>query len=517
MEELARALAMVVREPSGSTFEPELIVVQSKGIERWLGLELSRALGIWANARFPFPRAFVDELLDAVLEEPSELAQRWSRESLTWSIAKALPDLGKSPLFSAVARHISDDPRGTRRLELAGRIAHVFDQYAVYRPELVLDWESSSTPDQDWQQALWRALARRSGSHHLAARAVRFFERWQELGGLPSGLPRRLSVFGVSALPPIHLRLLSALATRSEVHLFVLDPSREYWAQIRSRREISSLTSSDMALASELHLAEGNRLLASLGKSGRDFQLLLESSVDYVDGGVAEHVDPTTRTLLSALQSDVVNLVLRGTGEGCAPPIALAADDRSVEIHSCHGPMREIEILRDRLLLAFAEDPTLQPHDVVVMMPDVERHAPLIDAVFGMEPGSDQYIPYRIADRSERADSEVAAALLGLLEVLTGRLKASEVLDLLHLEPVRARFGISAERFRGWSGWCATRGALGRRRTGPARCQINRRSRKHLALRAESLVARLGLPSNGRQLFAVRSPRHVGIAGASGD
>jgi exodeoxyribonuclease V gamma subunit len=446
MEELARALSEVVREPSGSAFDPELIVVQSKGIERWLGLELSRSLGVWANARFPFPRAFIDELLDLLLGDAGQGSARWTREALTWSIAKALPELAPRPGFSLVARYLADDPHGRLRFQLARRLAHVFDQYAVYRPELVLGWENAVEAGRDdWQAVLWREIVRASGSQHLAARASEFFRRFGSLSELPPGFPRRLSVFGLSTLPPMYLRLLSAISQRIDLHLFWLDPARDYWGQIRSKREIARATRDSGELASELHLTEGNPLLASLGRVGRDFHQLLEATVDYVDGGIARYVDPGTDSLLTALQSDVLNLVLRGSGPDAAPPLEISAADRSIEIHSCHGPMREIEILRDRLLAMFDEDPTLQPHDVVVMMPDVDRYAPLIDAVFGVEPGSALYVPYRIADRSERADSEVAAALMALMDILSGRMKASELLDLLQLESVRARFGIAAE------------------------------------------------------------------------
>jgi exodeoxyribonuclease V gamma subunit len=501
MEELSRALAEVVREPAGSAFEPELILVQSKGIERWLSLELSRSLGVFANARFPFPRAFIDELLETVLADGRPGPARWTREALTWSIARSLPELAARPGFSLVSRYIADDPRGRRRFQLARRIANVFDQYAVYRPELVLGWEAGAGGD-DWQPVLWRAIASECGSRHLAARAGEFLRRWAELGELPPGLPRRLSVFGLSTLPPIHLRLLAALSQRLDVHLFLLDPAREFWAQIRSKREIASATRDSKRLEGELHLAEGNALLASLGRVGRDFQQLLEESVDYVEDRIAKHVDPGTHSLLSALQSDVLNLVLRGSGPGAAAALPVGAEDSSLEIHSCHGPMREVEILRDRLLGMFDEDPSLQPHDVIVMMPDVDRYAPLIDAVFGVDQGSELYIPYRIADRSQRAESEVAAALLALIEIVSGRMKASELLDLLQLESVRARFGIAADeiaRIQRWVHESGVRwGADAEHRAELGQPALEQNSWRFGLSR---LLLGWAMPGQGRQLF----------------
>ena len=59
--------------------------------------------------------------------------------------------------------------------------------------------------------------------------------------------------------------------------------------------------------------------------------------------------------------------------------------DGSIEVHSCHGRARQVEVLRDAILHALEEDPTLEPRDVIVMCPDIEAFAPLIQATFGAE------------------------------------------------------------------------------------------------------------------------------------
>jgi len=55
-EILVDALASQVRDQPLSPFEQETIVVQSRGLESWLTLELARRLGVWGNPSFPFPR-----------------------------------------------------------------------------------------------------------------------------------------------------------------------------------------------------------------------------------------------------------------------------------------------------------------------------------------------------------------------------------------------------------------------------------------------------------------------------
>jgi exodeoxyribonuclease V gamma subunit len=105
-----------------------------------------------------------------------------------------------------------------------------------------------------------------------------------------------------------------------------------------------------------------------------------------------------------------------------------------------------VEVLRDRLLDLFEKDRTLEPHDVVVMTSDIDLYAPLIEAVCGTPPEERGYIPYRVADQKIRASNLVANALLRVLELSGDRMRASDVLDLLQLDPVRERFDIAAEQ-----------------------------------------------------------------------
>jgi exodeoxyribonuclease V gamma subunit len=62
LEILAKQLAGVVRTPLPTPFTPEIIVVQSRGMERWISMALAGLNGISANCSFPFPNAFLEDI-----------------------------------------------------------------------------------------------------------------------------------------------------------------------------------------------------------------------------------------------------------------------------------------------------------------------------------------------------------------------------------------------------------------------------------------------------------------------
>lgn len=427
LERLGDALADVLAQPLGSPLAPDIVLVQSNGMARWLSLRLATHNRVCANVRFPYPAGFVWELFRALKPELPELS-RFEPDVLTWRLYGLLPTLLDDPCYADLANYLRGG-EAIDRFELARRVADIYDQYLVYRPDWIVGWQSGD--ENHWQAALWRALCGDGEAH----RAQLLDDVIRQLSEQPrSGLlPERISLFGAASLPQPYVALLEALGRHCEVNLFLLNPSSEYWGQIRSEREIHRRAGG--ADPEALYLETGNKLLASWGRQGREFLELLLSH----DCEQAEYFDaPEGESLLANLQHDILRLANRGE-DGAKTP--LADDDRSLQIHSCHSAMREVEVLHDQLLQLFADDPTLSPADVAVMTPDVEAYAPYVDAVFAS--ADSNRIPYAIADRSIRREQPVVECFLKLLALGDGRFEADRLVELLEVAPLRARFGIS--------------------------------------------------------------------------
>ncbi|HEY6880376.1 MAG TPA: exodeoxyribonuclease V subunit gamma [Polyangiales bacterium] len=436
LELLAMELAEVVRAPLAEPLARECIVVQGPGMERWLSAFLSTQLGVWANPHFPFPRAILELFLEDVLGPLPEAAPRFDGPHLVWLIAERLPALLGDPAFVRVAAYLDGDRDDERLLDLAQKLADCFDQYAIYRPELLLRWEDGA--DAHFQAKLYRALA---GAVTPLARRMLAFSRALAAGArLGDGLPERISLFGISTLPPAFLSMLARIAEQRDVHVFLLAPSGEYWGDL------------DKTVASRRDL---HGFLASLGKISREFADL---TVDYPSEDSFE--TPPADSMLRALQADMVELCARSQrGDGERPRPITERDD-SLRVHVCHSIVRELEVLRDQLRMRFERDKTLEPRDVIVFTPDIERYAPAIEAVFAQGDARDtKHIPFRIADRRALRASEIAEAFFDLLSLLESRFALSDVLDFLHRTSVRERFEIAETELDRIQSWLVGAGA----------------------------------------------------------
>ncbi|MDF1629449.1 MAG: exodeoxyribonuclease V subunit gamma [Alcanivoracaceae bacterium] len=456
--------------------EDEIFLVQSNGMAQWLKLKLAsdEACGISAAQRFQMPARFLWAAYRSVLgEQAVPPTSPFDKSRLIWRLMGLLPTLLERPSFHPLRQFLADDADQRKRFQLAERLADLFDQYQVYRADWLALWEQDQrsliTPrgdraplpeDQHWQAELWQALiADLADEQKLTSRAHvhQAFMAALENGAIPQGLPRRLVVFGITSLPSQVLDALHALSPHCQILMLVQNPCQHYWADIIEDKALLRLNQNrhqhkaSMAVPGDDELPRhGHPLLAAWGKQARDYIGLLydydvpERYRDWFNQidlfyPVADH-HKAPHSLLATVQQSILDLEPLPDQ---SVPIEL---DQSIQFHCSHSPQREVEILHDQLLAAFAasveSSEPLRPRDIIVMVPDIETYAPHIDAVFGTAPDA-QKIPYTISDRSQRHRMPFAIALEALLNLPRCRFTVSDLLDLLDVAPLRQRFAIA--------------------------------------------------------------------------
>jgi exodeoxyribonuclease V gamma subunit len=441
METLAEQLAFIVRTPLSSPFSPEIVVVQSRGMERWIAMELSRHNGICANCFFPFPNAFLQEMFNKTIPDIPE-ESFFDPLTMTFRIMKVLPECIHLPGFESLKRYLSDEDTGLKLFQISKRIGDLFDQYLVFRPEMIFQWEKGK--DQHWQANLWRKIS--SGKEHLHRAGLwkAFLEKIRKSPRQIEHFPERVSIFGISYLPPFYLEAFLEISSRSQVNLFLMNPCKEYWGDIvsdRESRKMRKINTRSKDLSEELYLEEGHRLLASMGTLGKNFISLISD----LDSQIFElFKENQGHTILEKIQSDILNLNNRRfsslSSEFHDPSSWI---DSSVQIHSCHSPMREIEVLHDNILAMFEEDPGLLPKDIIVMTPDIHLYAPFVQAVFGAQMDEKKRIPFAIADQSIMKESRIIEGFMSILDLNNSRMSVNRVMALLELPEIREKFNIS--------------------------------------------------------------------------
>src|SRR4051794_5630235 len=483
---LIDALRALLAPTPQDPFAPEVVSVPTRGMERWIAQQLSAGLGagpgrtdgVCANVHFPAPRRLVgDAVAAAAGVDPDE--DPWLPERSVWPLLAVVDDCLGQPWLHLLAKHLGRDGderdglRRARRFSTVRRLADLFDGYALHRPDVVRAWlardaERDGAGHADhWQAELLRRLRARIDRPGPAERLQEACERLRREPEVVD-LPDRVSLFGLTRLPAGYRDILRALAAEREVHLFLLHPSAALW------REIAAALRGGPPVVRRAEdrtaTLPGNRLLASWGRDAREMQVVLLAAGEGQISDREHRVDHAGATLLARVQADV-----RADRRPPGPPLAgerderplLAGDDRSLQVHACHGRARQVEVLRDALLHLLDEDATLEPRDVIVMCPDIETFAPLTPGAFAAaappeDDDDDEPRPpdlrVRLADRSLRQTNPVLAVVARLLELADDRVTASQVLDLAGREPVRLRFGLDDDELARLEDWVGESG-----------------------------------------------------------
>ena len=434
-------------------FAAEQLIVPSTAVRRALTLAIAEHRGVCTQVQFSYLAQWLWQQMGRCVPGVPAMSP-YAPPVLAWRVHAALCDAEFVAAHSRLAHYLKGADE-VMRFDLARRSAGLLDQLLTYRTDWLAVWSTGRSAllsagdggdaalDEAWQAALWRRC-----SAELAGQApaplellARFGQALDGAAALPA-LPDTAHVFALPTMAPLHIGLLQHLGQRVDVHVYVLNPCREYWFELVAPRQLSHLAARGRAQGHEV----GNRLLATWG---RQTQSHIDTLVDR--GGDAalddSHFEPHSGSnLLARWQNSVLDLVELEPGS-----VTLADDDRSVELHVCHSLTRELEALHDHLLGLFkaaeARGQPLQPGQVLVVTPDIEAAAPLIDAVFSSVPPA-RRIPYTVTGRAHSRAGGPASILLSLLDLARSRCGASEVLAVLQQAPVARRFGLDAEQLQ---------------------------------------------------------------------
>ena len=466
LEKLAYTAAEFIRNnPLSSPLKRETILIQTDGMERWLALEIAKHNNIFSCYEFITPHNLPD-LARRLSGLEDEEKSPYSRNLFVWSLLGLLDsNLTANKNVTLLSEYIKekDSIGDLKRFQIASLTADLFDQYALYRSEILEYWDSgklvfadNSKPHELWQFAIWRLMNERYGGLNHHKRLRRILNKLDDVNiAPPAGFPERLICFGISMLPEYHLSLLEKMSAFIPVHLFHYNPSKYYWGDIVTDKERARIERRTKKNTNDSHLERGNALLADFGRSGRDFlTALYEGDILAEETDLFDDAINNDLTLLHSIQNDIAELNDRAGSE----KQLVAEGDNSLCFVSCHSPMREVEVLHDSLLELFNHDKTLEPREILVLTTDINLYAPYIDTVFGIGKSvsgksSSAYIPYSIADRSISGAKPVVRLYLDILELLAGRMEASKVMSVFDSESLRKKYSLEPEDMEVLNKW----------------------------------------------------------------
>lgn len=398
LEKLAQHFGEIYKPDKNNPLYPTWVIVQNNEIKEWLSLKFATQNEIAGNFRFIFPSEFLwvlyrlgDKDIPQVL--PSDLnAMHWALFDLFGTNREMLQHI---PYYDLSA----DSP--TKRFQLCTHLADNFDQYQVYRPEMMEAWNEGKLvtkhKDEKWQSSIWKRLNEHWSSNpktkEIPSRSGAFNEllSWLEMDSpFLAQLPEQLYVFGLSQVSRPFLEITGRLAKTIDVHFFAGDNDIDFWDESEAVPEL-------LKNWKKPALEQRNLLL----------QLLKQEQIPYNIIRLQNEMNPVLPEL---------------------------------KVHSCHNKRREVQVLKDEVLHFLDKHPDCDVSRVLIMVPDAEEYASLIEFVFEHGDGEPS-LPVSRLSNQQRLSEEYALNML--LDLLSSSYKISEVLQFLNLGPIKQKFSFS--------------------------------------------------------------------------
>jgi len=449
--------------------DPPVVIVPNMNLSKWIKLTCARRCGIFMNVDFQYLETGLWRMLRSFSEPPDPEPELLDRERMILLLFFILmdPDSVATEL-EVVNRYLGSrgEREGDRELrcwQLAEELARLFQEYEYHRSDMIERWLEDRPVDEAMERcqkkiyldmvALKNQLGQFGGRPVVSmgeyARSV-----FREAPADPNRdlAVERIHFFGLSQTSPFHLQLLARLESRFDIHIYSLNPSREYWEDIKTPSEkkwIRRNTSSRMALekeeilAGELFSQTDHALLSAWGKPGRESIRLLCQLTDY-DFQAGFTRPPQPDSVLAALGHGLLTL------DGENGPPAVLAQDRSLQIVACPGIRREVETVYDSILYNLEADPSLCMTDIAVMVSDMARYKPVVDSVFSRQPGR---IAYNLVDSIARTESVFARAVVAIMELARGSFSRKQVFDLLRNPCVMQKWNYDTDALTVWIRW----------------------------------------------------------------
>ena len=439
LRELARHFTRDLSGRQRGVFDADYIVTQTEGMNNFLRLQLARHTGIAANCKYLSPN---EVILQAFRLLVGETQRTVSVPQLRWQLYQALGSEDFRKNFPDVGGYYQNNEADSdlKRLELAEKVAVLFDQYQIYRPQLIRKWNRPQSDPQDWQQALWQAVmklteGRLSDKTRMGDAILEALRNPDNVQYLQRHMPV-IHVFGISIITDYHVSLLHALGKVIDVRFYLLDPAAGvYWYEDRNDKQLAILQSKGIDVAQSE--GSGNPLLTSWGRVVQDtFRLLFRHDAFLNAYEVLPAPEPEPQTLLQKVQADIRNGADRYSRYSLS---AKDLNDGSLSVHSCYTPLREVEAFYNYLMLLWEKGNVFSPQDVLVLVSDINTYAPYIKAVFDNAP---YRFRYTLSDENPHGADTLTDALVAVLQLDAEHFKPEEVAQLLEFSVIRDRFGL---------------------------------------------------------------------------
>ena len=410
---------------------PLHLVLPNPCVKQFVLEGLVRGLGVLANHTASYLEGFWRASVPRT-DPPIQLLDRTAIQGILLALFQE-PGLLEDPELAPVRAYLAAEPRELKAVQLSAELARCFESYLLKRPAWAPLWQqgrpaAANAPEalEAWQRRLWAELHARVQAGRSRRRLLTFPEYVADPAFAEATFPEEVFCFGLGPMAEIHHTAFARMARRCEARLYLWNPSREHWDDLRAQWGQADDSDDPFGLEGTGHLA-----LQRWGRPGREHirEVLQLAGSDHLR---TRWDAPAPATLLEHLQHSIITL-------GTDPAPLPAAADPSLRIHACTGLRREAETVASAIWQTILDGGgAVRFSDLAVVLPDAGK-AEYLDHL-RVAFGSTRNIPWELADEAPGLLRETVEAARLLLALPRTELTRADVICALTHPALRRRW-----------------------------------------------------------------------------
>ena len=152
-------------------------------------------------------------------------------------------------------------------------------------------------------------------------------------------------------------------------------------------------------------------------------------------------IAPGQTTVLRRLQGQLLGHAAENEG---------LPQDTSLQVVACPGIVREVETVYQSILHNLNHNADLRQSDVAILVTDMARYRPALQAVFERLP---RRLGYNLVDYVSAGQSRFGQALIGMLDLALESFTRSRILEVFLNPCFLARLGVEPDQAQMWVQW----------------------------------------------------------------
>ncbi len=273
-------------EKNDFKFSNKEIITQTPGMKKWLTLDLAKKNSVLINTNYYTPNSFLDNIYNGIFNNETN-TNIFDQAYLPWIIYNNLGDINSdNKIFN---KYISNNDL---KWELANKLSDVFDQYIIFREDLLINWINDINWVQDdkdsfknifnryghnlkdenkriinsneeWQKKVFNKIIKDSNTYgnltkkykllfillndkqkkiFLKNKSLRKLIDYENINFDKIDLKylskfNNIHLFGISTIPFYFLDLFYLLSKHININIYIINPSPEYWFDMKSEKQ----------------------------------------------------------------------------------------------------------------------------------------------------------------------------------------------------------------------------------------------------------------------------------------